>query len=366
MTADKLTGARRAARDLLGQPAETDEDLLARDRAWARVAKRARESRRVIKALEKELGEYQDRLAHLDSLAEAPDPEPYSVTAKRRKRGVPNAAYVMLASDWHMGERVRPETVGNRNEYNPDIAQERAQQFFESNLTMLNAARSAWRIDTGVLWLGGDLMTGYIHEEYEEDNFLSPVEESLLVFRTLNAGFRYLLDKSDLETILVPTSHGNHGRTGKKLRISTSQRNSYEWQLYRFLEEHWKNEPRLKFQVANGYHNVVSIFDRRIRFHHGDQVGYQGGIGGLSIPVNKRIGRQAKADAEQVYLDCLGHFHSLQFPKDFIVNGSLIGWNAYAEAKGFGYEEPMQASFVIDDRYGLVSNFNPILVKPHA
>ena len=269
----------------------------------------------------------------------------------------------MLASDWHVEERVRPETCGHRNEYDPDIAQERARNFFRSNVKMLNAARSAWDIRQGVLWLGGDIITGYIHEEYEEENFLSPTEASLLAFRMIGDGIQTLLDTADLDRLLIPTSNGNHGRTMKKPRVSTAAKNSFEWLLYQFLAMRFAHEKRVTFQIANGYHNVVNVFGYRIRFHHGDAIGYAGGIGGLSIPVNRRIGRQAKAEPAPVHLDVIGHFHSLQSPKDFVVNGSLIGWNAYAERIGCGYEEPMQASFVIDERYQLLSNFNPIIVK---
>lgn len=326
----------------------------------------------MIRALEKELSGLRVRSHWMDRLAEQPEPKPYKIRRKGRKKGkLPQATYFQLASDWHMGERVRPETVQGRNEYNPEIAQERAEQFFRSNLTMLKAARSAWDVRQGVFWLGGDLMTGYIHEEYEEDNFLSPIEESLLIFDTLNRGIQFMLDRSDLEEILMVTNHGNHGRTGKKLRISTAAQNSFEWGTYQMLRRHWREEPRLKWQISSGYHNVVDAYGFGVRFSHGEQVGYQGGIGGLPIPVQKRIGRQAKGEVAlppkvrgaPIRLDAIGHFHSLQHPKDFIVNGSLIGWNAYAEGKGFGYEPPMQCSFVIDEEYQLVSNFNPILVQ---
>ena len=45
------------------------------------------------------------------------------------------------------------------------------------------------------------------------------------------------------------------------------------------------------------------------------------------------------------------------------MNSSLIGWNAFAETLGFGFEPPMQASFVVDEKYRCVSNFNPIFVE---
>lgn len=343
---------------------KTDEELLEEDRRQAQARKQGRDALKIIKALERELSATKERISFVETLADQPEPRPFRIESRRSKnsRHSNSATYVMLASDWHMGERVRPETVGWRNEYKPEIAEERAEQYFKSNLTMLNAARSAWDITQGIFWLGGDLITGYIHEEYQEENFLSPTEESLLAFRSLRAGIKTILAKSDLEHLLIPTNHGNHGRTGQKLKVSAEARNSFEWLLYQLLAMEFADEPRVKFQVASGYHNVVDVYGFRIRFHHGHAIKYAGGVGGISVPMNRRIGRQAKTDVDRVHLDVIGHYHQLQRPTDFVVNGSLIGWNAYAEFIGCGFEPPMQGSFVVDERYKLVNHFNPIIV----
>lgn len=349
----------------------TDAQALANERAKERDRVNKREQRKVVKALEKEVGEFADREAFLDGLARAPDPKPYKVRKLRGQgKKLPAAAYCMNVSDLHMGERVRPENVGWRNEYNPEIAQERAEQMWKSNLVMLNTARSAWDIRQMVLWMGGDLMTGYIHEEYEEENFLSPNQESLLVFKTMVSGIKTLLARSDLEHILIPTSNGNHGRTGRKIRIATYSKNSFEWLLYHHLKLFFEGEPRVKFQIANGYNNLVDVYGVRINYHHGDAVKFAGGIGGPTIALNKRIGRIAASvplrwegterGAPHLYVQ--GHLHTWMFPKGSIYNGSGIGWNDFAEWLGVGYEDPVQTSFVVDERHKVVSNFNPILL----
>jgi hypothetical protein len=266
---------------------------------------------------------------------------------------------------------VRPENVGHRNEYDPEVANERAYQYFDSTLKMLNASRAAWSIDQMVLWLGGDLMTGYIHEEYQEENFLSPVEEALFAHDILINGIDMLLAESDCRHILVPTSNGNHGRTGQKIKISSSARNSFEWMLYHFLGRRYSSEPRVTFQIANGYNNVVDCYGFRVNFHHGDAIGYAGGVGGLSIPTNRRIGRQASGLPPEwegtgkaaPHLNVFGHFHQRLFPGSFICNGSLIGWNDFAERIGCPYEPPAQTCFVVDEKYKAVSHYSPILVE---
>ena len=357
------------AREKLAENDPSPAEVLSQERAKKRARAQKREHAKVVKALEKELEEAAERQAFLDALEEAPDPAPFKIKKKRGqekgKGSLPAATYFMLASDWHMGERVRPENVGNKNEYNPEIAQERAEEYFESQLTLLTAARSAWDVRQGVLWLGGDLMTGYIHEEYLEENFLSPTEESLLVHDTMIRGIDHLLAESDFEHLLIPTSNGNHGRTGQKIKIASYARNSFEWLLYQFLARHYADEPRVTFQIANGYNNIVDCYGFRVRFHHGDAIKYAGGVGGLTIPTNRRIGRLAMGlppGWETCHLDAFGHFHQSLFPGNFIVNGSLIGYNDFAERIGCPYEIPAQTSFVVDERYLQVNNYNKIIV----
>jgi hypothetical protein len=350
---------------------KTDAELVEENRQLQRARAKATELRKIVKALERELEGAGRTAVFLDKLAEAPDPKPIKVR-KRRNQGkrLPAASYVALASDWHMGERVRPEQIGHRNEYNPEIAQERADQFFRSNVTLLSGARSLWDVRQMVLWLGGDLMTGYIHEELMEENFLSPVEEALLVYETFRRGIQYLLDETDLDCILIPTSFGNHGRTSLRIRIHSGARNSYEWMLYHFLARHFEEEPRVHFQISNGYNNLVDLYGLRINFHHGDAVKYAGGVGGLAVPVNRRIGRIATSippewegtERGAPHLDVFGHYHQRLYPGSFIANGSNIGWNDFAERFGFPFEKPAQTSFVVDEKYRLVNQYNAVLV----
>lgn len=277
----------------------------------------------------------------------------------------PEACYVMLASDWHMGERVRPETVSGMNEYTPEIAKARAQQWLNSNHLLLNGNRTLWTINQAVLWLGGDLMSGYIHEELIEENYLSPIEESELVFDTFVSIIQAMLDRFDLERLVIPTSCGNHGRTGKEFKVSSFAKNNHEFLVYKMLEKWFADEPRVTFHVSESYHNVVPIFKTRVNFHHGHEVKYQGGVGGITVPLYRRIGRQAQGGL--IYdLHCFGHHHTLGFPQWAVTNGSLIGPTAYGLGKGFAPEPPMQASFIIDSRWGLRSACNPVIVDPVA
>jgi hypothetical protein len=268
----------------------------------------------------------------------------HEIPAIKSKEGG-SAIAVAVASDWHVEETVDPKTVNSLNEFNLDIASWRIQSFFQRIVRMTEIQRNGTKIDTLVLALLGDLMTGYIHEELRETNGLSPTETVLWLQEEVASGIAFL--ENHFDNIIIPCSYGNHGRNTIKPRHATGAKNSYEWMLYQILR---KQFPHLEWQIADGYHNYLEVNGVMLRFHHGDGLKYQGGVGGLTIPVEKAIAqwnRAIKAD-----IDIFGHWHQSQQNPKWISNASLIGHNAYAVAIKAGYELPSQTYFLIDHKRG--------------
>jgi hypothetical protein len=255
------------------------------------------------------------------------------------------AIAVAVASDWHVEETVDPATVNNLNSFSLTIAERRIESFFRNVVRLTEIQRHGSKIDTLVLALLGDLMTGYIHEELRETNGLSPTETVLWLNEKVGAGLK-LLEKH-FERIVIPCSFGNHGRNTIKPRHATGARNSYEWMLYQILR---KQFPQFEWQIANGYHNYVGVNGKVIRFHHGDGLKYQGGVGGLTIPVEKAIAQWNRGMVAD--LDVFGHWHQSQQNPKWISNSSLIGHNAYAIAIKAGFEVPSQTYFLMDKKHG--------------
>lgn len=261
-----------------------------------------------------------------------------------------HATAILCASDWHVEERVDPQTVNGLNSYNLQVSEGRARNFFSNGLRLTNSQRGAVEITQLVLWLGGDLISGYLHEELLESNFLSPTQACLFVIEILHAGIDFLLKEGKFEKILVPCSFGNHGRTTAKPRHSTGYKNNLEWLVYHQLARAFAGDARVEFAIPNGYFNYVQVHNKLLRFHHGDNVRYAGGVGGLTIPLTKfihRTNQQRRAD-----MDVIGHYHTLFWGGDFICNGSLVGFNAYAQATGQKFERPQQAFFLVDQKWG--------------
>jgi hypothetical protein len=159
--------------------------------------------------------------------------------------------------------------------------------------------------------------------------------------------------------VIVATNSGNHGRSTEKLRIGTELDHSFEQHMYLTMagQEARKN---VRWQVGEGYLNVVDLDGFRVRFHHGHAVSYGGGVGGITIPTNKAIAAWDRIDRAD--LTVFGHWHQFSWLRAgrYVSNGSLIGHSAYATRIKASYEPPCQAFVVVDHERREVTDAKPL------
>lgn len=267
----------------------------------------------------------------------------------QEKFDVSEATAVMIASDWHVEEEVDSSKVLGRNKYNLDIARERAELFFKRGLRLIKKEQQDVKINTLILGLLGDFISGNIHEELLATCQLPPVEAMLYARQLIQSGIQFLLENSELNLIVVCHS-GNHGRITKQVHISNENGNSLEYAMYADLANVFANEKRVTFIVSKGYQTYLDVYDTVLRLHHGHSIKYGGGVGGITIPVNKALASWDRA--RQSTYDVFGHFHQYFPAPRFVANGSMIGYNAYALSIKAEYEPPQQAFFLIDKKRG--------------
>lgn len=265
------------------------------------------------------------------------------------KKGVKHESVAFaIASDWHVEENVKPESVDGTNKYNMAIAKKRAENFFVNTLKLVKKEQQDASIDTLVLAIIGDMISSNIHEELLESCEVPPVEAALFAQNLLASGIEYILKNSELK-LIIPCCVGNHSRITHQVHVSSEQGNSLEWMIYNNLAKHFAGDKRVTFVLSKSYFTWVRVFGYDIRFHHGHAVKYGGGIGGLTVPFIKAI---ARYDVERkAYLDVVGHFHNRMDGGKFIVNGSLIGNTPYGMRLGFT-GKPEQAFFLISKDHG--------------
>jgi hypothetical protein len=335
-------------------PTEVIREDIAKRAAQAKV----RELESKYKAL---LDEFVESEKRFDTLVGIKEPISYGKIDFDESLGGHQGVALVQLSDWHFEERVDAHTINGMNEYNLDIAAVRWTKCIQNILKLVTKERATVKIETLLLWLGGDFITGYIHEELEEGNYLSPTEATRFAKEKIIVAIKFLLEYGNFKKIVIPCNFGNHGRTTKKPRFSTGYKNSYEWMMFKDIADYFKDQPRVEFIIPNGLFAYVDVMGYMCRFWHGDSIKYSGGIGGLTIPLIKAIQRydqQQKAD-----YNFMAHYHQLwQATKNCIVNGSGIGFSPYAQRIGASPEEPVQSFCIIDEKYGLTIK-TPIFCK---
>jgi hypothetical protein len=275
--------------------------------------------------------------------------KPLHIPEYRSEKGA--AVAVALLSDVHCEERVTPEDVpGTYNLYDPEVCKKRIAQYAQRVILLTQAQRHLTNIDTLVLGILGDIMNGYLHDDNKESNWLAPVEAVLLALELLVGVINYLLEYGEFKKIVLVCTPGNHGRLTMKPRANTAIETNLEWMLYQLLQQRMGNDHRLEWHIASGAHVYLNINGKICRFHHGDDIKFQGGIGGLSIPLLKAISQWnhvMKAD-----YDFVGHWHQCRDYGYGVVNGSVVGFNAFALKSKCPFEHPKQAYILIDSKRG--------------
>ena len=338
-------------------PAEPVE-IISRDR---KIKKAEHERKQFKQQYDRLLEMYEESELRYDALLTVKEEVDVHVIEPTTKDAIHEAVPVIMLSDWHFEEQVDGTTINNINHYDLDIAAKRWSRCIQNSLKLVVKERHTSEINQLVVWLGGDMITGYIHEELEESNYLSPTQAVRFAKERIISALLFYKQHGKFQKIVVVCNYGNHGRTHKKPRFSTGYKNSYEWMMYMDIADYFGQDDLFEFHIPCGVYAYIDIMDTTCRFWHGDNVRYAGGIGGLTIPLIKAIHRaneHYKAD-----FNFMGHYHQFwEATRDCIVNGSGIGYNAYAQRIGAPPQEPMQGFKLIDKKYGPTVKM-PIICK---
>lgn len=252
---------------------------------------------------------------------------------------------VVVMSDWHYEEEVRPENVNGLNEFNIKIANQRIENAWQNSLKLIKHESRDNDIHTVVIALLGDFISSSIHDELMEINQMGAAPAMFAVQKKIVSGIQFLLDNTD-KNYVVHCIAGNHPRLTKKIRHATFTENSLEVYMYHNLAIYFESNSRVKFNIPASAVSYLDVLGQKIRLHHGHYVRYQGGIMGIGVPARKAINEwNTSINAD---LTIIGHWHQLTDGGNYLINGSIIGFSAYALSLKCRFEEPKQLFFLIN------------------
>jgi hypothetical protein len=293
-----------------------------------------------------------DAVGALRSNVEACEPPKWTQTAlaKASSPGVPT----LMLSDFHWGEQVFPAQIGGVNKFNMKIARERLRYTIDTAIHLCKIISPSMDYPGIVAPLGGDIISGNIHDELTATNELNTMPVVLEVYGELIAAITRL--RGAFGSVFVPCVTGNHGRDTRKCWNKDRHHTSFDWLIYRFLAKHFEGDKRVTFYIPDGSDALYRVWDYKFLLSHGDQ--FRGGdsIIGCLGPLTR--GNQKKRSRNQsigMGYDTMivGHFHTYIHTRTLIVNGSLKGMDEYAYTNNFSFEEPQQALWLNHPRHGI-------------
>lgn len=320
---------------------------------------------REVKRLRAENHDLLERLADSAALATAldgvADPlEPVSFQPRKSGKGHAETA-VLFLSDLQWGETIDLAVMDGLNSYSPDIARNRLARVFQTWADLLTHHWAGPPPERIILILGGDLISGEIHEELAKTNGLLSIPALRDCAAHICAGIRLLRDQvqAPIEIISVP---GNHGRTTRKPESKLYAAHSYDTLCADLIELEFKEGGKWPawfrmWKPASG-DALIWIYGYRVLITHGDRIGSRGGAGfvGTAATVargfKKLIMDYAGRGLSLDFIMC-GHFHTALQLEEGICNGCLPGPSEYSRDLRFRPRPAVQAFVSFHPRRGV-------------
>lgn len=260
----------------------------------------------------------------------------------------------LFLSDWHIGEYVDPAQINNVNRFDIQTARERVRRLIATTTSLLKTHMVKPNYPGIVVALGGDMVSGSIHDELAETNDMDLMPSVIELFGMLSMVIQTMADS--FGRVFVPAVTGNHGRLTKKPRAKNRNFTNLDWLTYQMLAKRFEGDKRITFYIPSGSDASYALHGHRYLLTHGDQFrggdGMIGPIGPIMRGDHKKRSRNMQIDLGYDTL-MMGHFHTLMMLPKLIVNGSLKGYDEYAATNNFGFEIPQQALWMTHPGKGI-------------
>jgi len=323
---------------------------------WRRKASELQRERDEMHALIRELGALDGLKLRAPSWRHEPDTS---------RTGA--ATLIVHNSDRHYGEVIRADEINGWNAYSVQICEDRVRRF----MTAACELGRRWPDDTtvdGVLYtMGGDEVSGDIHDELRETNEITSLEQVRGSAELHVACLRLLADEwGRVHVVAVP---GNHGRTTKKPTAKRYGALSYDTMIAKMVARDLRDDERISFDIAAGPDAVTLLYGRTVLTSHGDKIGSGGGMGfaGPVLPIIRganKVAMQYGSTGTSPDLMLIGHFHTSAAPPGILANGSVPGYSEFGNAIRARFDTPRQWLAVMRSRWGLAERCDVQLEEP--
>lgn len=330
---------------------------------------RLKREKRQLSSQIREMAEQQERDSRLermlDQFTAASIERPEWMEPKSTKRR--HSTAVTMLSDTHFDEVVKASEMNYVNAYNRRVADLRLETYFSNVITLDKDYMTGVKNQGLVMALGGDLVSGDIHDELAITNEAACMSTALYWSARLAEGIERLV--RHYGRVHVPVVTGNHGRTRRKPNHKFRAESNWDYLIAHLVARELKHlGDKLTWNIPVTSDVKWKIYQWRFQMTHGDQFKGGNGIAGVMSPIMRGDARKRnleEAVGTPYHYLMMGHFHQLQNWGDKMINGSLKGYDDYAIAHAFGFELPQQMFFLVDPEHGKTI-WSPVRVTTEA
>jgi predicted phosphodiesterase len=323
-----------------------------------------------VKAMERQIAGLTQQIAKRDAadreakLAGTMRFEPLVIPTTSHIAGSPGMP-MTIWSDWHWGEVVDKRETGGLNEFNREIAEARVARLVNSTVALLRDYGGTNPEYPGIwVMLGGDMVSGLIHDELVETNWGNIVTQAIEVSAAITGALLRLAD--EFGKVWVVGVVGNHGRTTSKPRAKGRSTDSYDRAVYHSIKSKLAGDARITITIPDDTDYLFEVYGHRFLLTHGDSLGVKGGDGiiGALGPIARGAVKLRNSEG-QVGRDfdtiVMGHWHQYIPRGDalgVIVNGTLKGYDEYARLYlRARFAQPCQALWLVSPKHGIAAQW---------
>ena len=254
---------------------------------------------------------------------------------------------ILFLSDIHYAEVVSKEETGGLNEYNINIANRRLDTTIARTIDIAKHHSTNTEYEGIVVVLGGDALSGCIHEELTTTNEITMPEAVVKLAEKLSSILLELAD--EFGKVFVPAVVGNHARLSHKPQAKNRTFNNYEWLMFHLLKSKLSYDNRISIVIPNQTDIHFKVFSHRYLLTHGDSLGTSGGNGiiGCIGPIMRGYQKLLTSESQvgnNFDTLLLGHYHTQLWLPGVIVNGTTKGADEYSRLfMRVPYAPPTQA-----------------------
>lgn len=280
----------------------------------------------------------------------------YDRPAKEAKAG--SRTVILHLSDWHCGEVVDLDQMAGLNAFNLDIFRARVSRLTSAAVDLLTVHWNGKPPEKIIVIVGGDMVTGEIHEELAKTNDALSAPAVRECAERLAGLLKELRKIAPLDIYNIP---GNHARLTRKPESKGFAANSLDTLIVQIVEMMMLSDAKgIRFFYPQSGDAILTVYGRTFVVAHGDRIGAKGGqgfLGAFATIIRGMHKVHAYYAAQGIAVDYVmtAHLHSTGYiPTLGIANGSLIGPSEYSRDLRAKPEAAKQNLIVVHSEKGII------------